>query len=97
MPKQLTLPEMNIELSPEIICAVLQQYAPDKLMAAWERNSLLRHVQFGGKPEHWTYMHMYKDTWQVQVPELFAALAAKEAALEAIAALTEEDEDAETN
>jgi hypothetical protein len=94
---QLELYGISKDVAPELILAVLKQYAPDKLMNVFERNSLLRHVQIGGEPSRWYNWYEHKNIAPAQMPALFAALAAKDAALDAIAALQPEDEDAPTN
>lgn len=96
MTEQLTLPEIPPAVSTEVALAVLQEFAPDKLMAAYERNSLLRHVQAGQPVRYWTFIYKYEKIWKVQMPELAAALEQVEAAKAVIAAMREED-DAKTD
>ena len=89
------LPGLLGPVPSEFVVAVLKKYAPDKLMNVHERNSLLRHVQLGNPPDSWYYWYKFQDLAPLQMPELLAAVAAKNTAKDAISQLTPEVEDAE--
>ena len=97
MPEQLTIPGCDTPIPEGVILTVLQKFAPDKLMNVFERNSFLAHVQRGSRPNTFYNWYKYEHIAPAQMPALFAALAAKDAAEDAIARIQPEDEDAETN
>lgn len=94
---QLTLPGFSVPIANEIALAVLEKFAPEKLMTVTDKCGLLDHCQRGSKPDTWYWWHRCKDIASLQMPELFEILEQQEKLNKQLQALTVEEKDAATN
>ncbi len=90
---QLELYGISKDVAPELVIAVLQKYAPEKLMPVTDQQDLLRHCQRGNVPETWYWWHRCREIAPLQMPELFSLLEQKAKLEEQLQALTVKEEE----